>query len=341
MHTSSHGQPQLPPHQAQQQQQLSLGPSGSSQLYLQQPGHAGSGSTAFTASPAGSAASPLSTTTTVATPQTPLSSTGNVPGSTTATATPNLVAPREYLLRACGLSPRTVSRALAAGVGDADDEHRFAAFCAAVVEIAQRQPGPMKRIKLPRTDSSSSAGSQRQADGATGPADTAGGDKNSLEWNDELCCGGLIDCSAPIFDNTPSYPTPNGSSSVSTTSGRPDDASSPAALPTLPPFLPLRDAFSRLSHALRKAPIELALALSSLGGSAAAATADRTRPDSSFAVVSVPGNREDGIKGTEELWVAEKAVEAAIEADLAAKSDSNSSNRPAQAETCQPKSGCC
>lgn len=160
----------------------------------------------------------------------------------------------------------------------------------------------------------------------------------SLEWNDELCCGGLIDCSAPLFDNTPSYPTPKGSAGGGggAEGSGPDSEGAAAASTstpslatagTIPPFLPLRDAFSRLSRALRKAPIELAISLSTGSSPPAGAT-------SSFAMVSVPGNREDGVKGTEELWVAEKAVEDAIEAGTKAAAQ-------ALPATCTPKSGCC
>lgn len=308
-----------------------------------------------------------------------------------------LDAPREYLLRACGLSPRTVSRALmAAGDGDGvggggqDEEHRFAAFCAAVVEIAQRdntgaagtgtgmggdddedgrgRGRPLMRIKLPRTDSNGSSSSAVTATTTTAAADAtkveedksqeAGQQRQSnksLEWNDELCCGGLIDCSAPLFDNTPSYPTPKGSGSGGGGGGGgggdggADETEDPAnldnnnnddnndddqtATTTIPPFLPLRDAFSRLSRALRKAPIELAISLSTCSPPPGATSA--------FAMVSVPGNREDGVKGTEELWVAEKAVEDAIETGRKAAAAAAAAAASKLPSTCRPKSGCC
>ncbi|GAA6018857.1 hypothetical protein JCM8202_002262 [Rhodotorula sphaerocarpa] len=304
------------------------------------------------ASPAYSATSPA-TASTAATPQTTTTpqtdASPQTPSSASSIAASALDAPREYLLRACGLSPKTVSRALAAGVGDADDEHRFAAFCAAVVEIAQRNPGPMKRIRLPRSDSGSSSSNGRPAYGAGRGKGVSADEMKALEWNSELCCGGLIDCSGEVFDNTPSYPTPsNGSGAHATPAGvaagdGPSPADSAASPSAVPPFLPLRDAFSRLSRALRKAPIELAIALSTstttLGMSAT--------PSESFAVVSVPGNREDGVKGTEELWVAERAVEAAIEAGTVtapAAHNGAEGQRPAvarQPSTCQPRTGCC
>lgn len=309
-----------------------------------------------------------------------------------------LDAPREYLLRACGLSPRTVSRALMAagdrvgGQGDADEEHRFAAFCAAVVEIAQRDTGtartgtgagdgdgegegrgtgrPLMRIKLPRSDSNGSSSSSSPMPTtanaaaatkveATGERPQDGGQRQlnrSLEWNDELCCGGLIDCSAPLFDNTPSYSTPKGSGSGGSGGGGAGDGggaeeetedsaivelddnnnnneAQQIASSTIPPFLPLRDAFSRLSRALRKAPIELAISLSTCAPPPGATSA--------FAMVSVPGNREDGVKGTEELWVAEKAVEDAIEAGTKAAAAVEAAAATKLPSTCRPKSGCC
>lgn len=222
------------------------------------------------------------------------------------------------------------------------------------------------RIKLPRSDSNASSSSAvitttttttntaaaTKVEKATGDKSQEEGQRQpnkSLEWNDELCCGGLIDCSAPLFDNTPSYPTPKGSGSGSGGGGGggaeeeetvdsanldnnddEDQVVASSSTPSVPPFLPLRDAFSRLSRALRKAPIELAISLSTCSPPPGATSA--------FAMVSVPGNREDGVKGTEELWVAEKAVEDAIETGTKAAVLEAARKLPA---TCRPKSGCC
>lgn len=166
---------------------------------------------------------------------------------------------RVFLLRCCNLSPEPSPE-------EAVDprEVKYRAFCIKLIEGvieaarngrvaglgaggAERSKG--KAARLPCCDGvmSCQAGTEGcHAASSVDARDTPAGEesKGAAEEAEE-CCGGLIDCSAPFFDDTPSYPAENGSTGQ-------DESSAPAPAPfpilRIATYLPVREAFDSLER---------------------------------------------------------------------------------------------
>ncbi|BGP03813.1 hypothetical protein NBRC10513v2_007554 [Rhodotorula toruloides] len=176
---------------------------------------------------------------------------------------------RVFLLRCCNLSPEP-----SAEEASNPREAKYRAFCVKLIEgvieaarngrvaglgAGSAEKAKARATKLPCCDGVMSC--QAGTEGCHGASDVdAGGQKAGEAAKEaaaeaEECCGGLIDCSAPFFDDTPSYPAeiaPNGanpSSSPSTVS-KELPASAPAPFPILriATYLPVREAFDSLER---------------------------------------------------------------------------------------------
>ncbi|BGP43706.1 hypothetical protein JCM10449v2_007751 [Rhodotorula kratochvilovae] len=163
---------------------------------------------------------------------------------------------RAFLLRACGRpSPPE-------GVQDAAArERKWDAFCKGVVEgvLRAEAEGRVASLARRRGDDAGAEGEdkalEKEGEGegccegkvrcaAPAPAPApAEEDKVAKGEAAGECCGGLIDCSGPLFDDTPSFPSLPSASSAP---GHPARDAHAAAAAAVPSYLPLPAAFALL-----------------------------------------------------------------------------------------------
>ncbi|BGP27935.1 proteophosphoglycan ppg4 [Rhodotorula toruloides] len=179
---------------------------------------------------------------------------------------------RVFLLRCCNLSPEPSAE-------EAPDsrEAKYRAFCVKLIEgviqaarngrvaglgAGSAEKAKARATKLPCCDGVMNCQAGTEACHAVSDVDVdgkrTGEEAIAVGEQDDECCGGLIDCSAPFFDDTPSYPADNAQnaskggdpSSSSYADPQESSARAPAPFPILriATYLPVREAFDSLER---------------------------------------------------------------------------------------------